>query len=117
MTYKEKVEIIKEFHSNLNEVSPALVFAVGDTEKAESAILKIIEVYKPVIDMYTEELNTATNPTSGKTVPIVIMLLRQMAEGLTKQNPAAAEIADTLNKIFPCKVLSVRSAHAVRRNE
>ena len=112
MTYEEKVEIIKEFHSKLNSEPPVRI-AQGDTEKAKSAILKIIEVYEPVVDMYTDELNMATNPTSGMTVPIVIMLLRQMTEGLAKQNPEAAEIADILNKIYTGNVIHVRKAREV----
>lgn len=112
MTYEEEVEIIKEFHSKLNSEPPARI-AQGDTEEAESAILKIIEAYEPVVDMYEEELNTAINPTSRKTVPIVIMLLRQMAEGIAKQHPDAAEIADILNKIYHGNVIQVSKTREV----
>ena len=108
MTCEEKVKIIKVFHSNTDTILPALLAAANGSIKEKSiAVQKVMNVFEPVVNMYVGELNKATNPASELTAPVVIMLLRSIADGLAKHYPGAEKIADILNKLFTGELLNI----------
>ena len=108
-TKAKKTEVIKKFHDDIKNMQDEFLNAdFTDVDVKLNALLKMGEIYQPIVDMYTEELNSAINPTSSFTMPIVIMLLRQMSELIEKKNPDAAETAEELNKVFPAGMIELQ---------
>lgn len=110
-TKAEKIDVIKKFHDDIKNMQDEFLnadFADGGVKL--KALLKMGEIYQPIVDMYTEELNSAINPTSKFTMPIVIMLLRQISELIELKNPDAVETAKELNKVFPAGMIELHSA-------
>lgn len=110
MNYSEKAEMIERFRNEAGGVVDMLLIAYeNDDKKAISKFSqKVKEAYSPIVKMYATELNRAINPTHTSTVPIVIMLLRQTADGIAKHNPEAAKAADIFDKMFGSEVLEIK---------
>lgn len=108
MDFNKKIEIIRKASKQMGKEIDMLKAAADDVKTQKKALLKVLLINLPVIEMYTDALNEAVNPVNDMTIPIVILLLRQMANGISKRNPAAAEVAKGLETLIPNDTMEIR---------
>lgn len=109
MTYEEKVALIEHFRKQAYPIIEALEDAYENNDSVAISKLsqELKRVYRPIVNMYTDELNKAINPTRVSTVPVVIMLLKRATAGIIQHNPDAAGVVEMFEKMFATDVLQI----------
>ena len=109
MTYEEKAALLENLHKQAYPVIGELVDAYENNDIVAISKLSrdLKKAYMPIVNMYTDELNKAINPTRVSTVPVVIMLLKRATTGLLQHNPDAAGVVEMFEKMFATEVLQI----------
>ena len=109
MTYEEKVALIEHFRKQAYPIIEALEDAYENNDSVAISKLSrdLKKAYIPIVNMYTDELNKAINPTRVSTVPVVIMLLKRATAGIIQHNPDAAGVVEMFEKMFATDVLQI----------